>query len=107
VDYVDCGYLCTFNQGVCGLSSMTGINRYFSCTCLPGYMGAYCAIPICASNCNYAGTCSAPNTCTCLRGRMGANCELDCGCGGHGSCNADQSCLCDAGFNFNATSKKC
>lgn len=107
VDYKDCGYLCTFNQGTCGLASMVGNNRYYSCTCLPGYTGFYCSIPICSSQCNYNGTCVGPNNCSCFRGKMGANCELDCGCGGHGTCNADQTCQCDAGYVFNSTSKKC
>ena len=86
---------------------MIGINRYFACTCNPGYTGAYCSIAICAGNCNYAGTCSAPNTCSCFRGRMGANCSVDCGCGGHGTCNPDGTCLCDTGFTYNSTSRKC
>ena len=38
---------------------------------------------------------------------MGTNCEIDCGCGGHGTCNTDKTCQCDEGFFFNATSKKC
>lgn len=107
VDYYECGYLCTFNQGTCGLVSTVGVNRYFGCTCFPGYTGIACSIAICDSKCSYAGNCIAPNTCSCLRGRSGANCEIDCGCGGHGTCNADNSCLCDAGFIFNTTTKKC
>jgi hypothetical protein len=38
---------------------------------------------------------------------MGNDCSVDCGCSGHGVCNADGSCLCDIGFVFNQTSKKC
>lgn len=107
IDYSDCGYKCTFDQGTCNLVRMVGINRYYSCTCLPGYTGVNCAIPICSSKCSYNGTCTAPNKCTCFRGRMGDNCELDCGCGGYGTCKPDQTCQCDAGYTFNSTSKKC
>lgn len=107
IDYMDCGYLCTFNQGTCGLSSINGINRYFQCTCNAGYTGYYCSIPICSSNCSYAGKCVAANTCSCFRGKTGANCEIDCGCNGHGTCGANNVCNCDAGFNFNSTSKQC
>lgn len=38
---------------------------------------------------------------------MGANCTVDCGCGGHGTCNSDTTCLCDSGYFFNSTTKKC
>ena len=38
---------------------------------------------------------------------MGSTCEIDCGCGGHGVCNADKTCKCDEGFVFNTISKKC
>lgn len=107
IDYVECGYLCTFNQGVCELKNTVGIFRYFSCTCNPGYTGSECAIAICPGNCNYNGKCTAPNTCSCFRGKMGAQCQTDCGCGGHGTCNADGTCKCDEGFVFNTTSKKC
>lgn len=60
VDYYYCGYLCTFNQGTCGLSYIEGNNRYFNCTCFTGYTGATCSIAICSSKCNYAGKCTAP-----------------------------------------------
>lgn len=83
------------------------MNRYFSCNCNPGYTGVHCGIPICSTNCNYAGKCTAPNTCSCFRGRMGANCETDCGCNGHGICNTDATCQCDSGYFYNSTSKKC
>ena len=87
--------------------NVVGITRYFGCTCYPGYTGNACAIPICPGNCNYNGRCTAPNTCTCFRGKMGANCTTDCGCGGHGTCNNDTTCLCDSGYIFNTTSKRC
>lgn len=107
VDFYECGYLCTFNQGTCGLSYTIDNNRYFSCTCFQGYTGAACSIAICPGNCSFAGTCASPGVCSCYRGKMGTNCELDCGCGGHGTCNADQTCNCDTGFNYNTTSRKC
>lgn len=89
------------------MTNVVGITRYFGCTCNPGYTGVHCGIPICNGNCSFAGKCTAANTCTCFRGRMGSNCEIDCGCGGHGLCNSDGTCQCDAGFIFNSTSKKC
>ena len=64
---------------------------YYSCTCSLGYTGFYCSIPICTSQCNYNGTCSASKKCTCLRGKIWADIELDCGCVGHGACNSDQT----------------
>lgn len=48
IDYVECGYLCTFNQGVCEFKEIIGVNRYFQCNCYPGYIGAYCAIAQCS-----------------------------------------------------------
>lgn len=60
IDYKDCGYLCTFNQGTCFLNKTIGIYRYYNCICNPGYTGYYCSIPICTAKCGYAGTCVAP-----------------------------------------------
>jgi hypothetical protein len=57
-DFIECGYLCSSN-GICGLSSIIGNNRYFNCTCNAGYIGAYCGIAICTGDCNYQGTCTA------------------------------------------------
>lgn len=106
-DYFDCGYLCTFNQGVCLLNSTIGNNKYYTCTCNPGYIGVHCGIPLCTGNCNFAGTCISAEKCQCLRGKMGDKCQTDCGCQGHGTCKTDGTCQCDDGFVFNATSRKC
>lgn len=107
VDFVDCGYLCNFNNGTCVLRSIVGINRYYGCDCNAGYIGNTCGIPVCDSKCSYNGICSAAQTCSCFRGKIGADCSIDCGCGGHGTCKPDGSCLCDTGYIFNSTSKKC
>ena len=60
IDFSDCGYLCTFNQGTCVLKSIVGINRYFGCNCYPGYIGNTCGIAVCTSKCSYNGLCTAP-----------------------------------------------
>lgn len=74
IDYVECGYLCTFNQGTCVLSSIVEKNRYFSCECKPGYAGIHCGIALCNGNCSFSGVCTAAETCRCYRGKMGAKC---------------------------------
>lgn len=108
IDYIDCGYKCTFDQGSCVLTKTTENKRFYGCECFEGYKGNTCGIPKCDSNCNYAGLCKKPNLCECFSGKKGKNCEIDCGCDGHGVCNdTSNECSCDQGFEFDKAIKKC
>jgi hypothetical protein len=109
VNFFDCGYKCTFDNGYCLLNNTKKFNRYFSCQCKEGYMGAHCGIPICKSKCNFNGDCISAENCSCYEGFSGVNCEIDCGCNGHGKCNPEtnKTCICDPGFKYNPQANKC
>ena len=108
IDYFYCGYKCTFDQGVCVLKETIGMKRFYGCNCNEGYKGHACSIPICKSECSYNGICVKPDVCECFQGRKGDSCEIDCGCDGHGVCSdTTNECICDQGFNFDKTLKKC
>ena len=95
----DCGYYCTFGQGSCdAITAVDGRERYWGCTCKPGYWGVECSLFGCPANCSWAGTCLDAGVCRCYPGFAGDACQIDCGCGGHGTCRADHTCACDAGF---------
>jgi hypothetical protein len=78
--------------------SIVGFERYWACRCGPGYWGETCSRFTCAASCLHGGTCVDQDVCSCFPGFRGAACEIDCGCGGHGTCAPDGSCLCDAGW---------
>lgn len=111
-EHVDlCGYKCTFGQGVCAPSYISGKDRYWACQCAPNYYGKQCSLFDCTAHCNYAGKCLNPNVCQCYPGFNGTACEVDCGCKGHGRCSATPSigptCICDEGYTWSYTSKSC
>lgn len=68
LDFVDCGYECTFGQGSCVLSSVNGYRQYYTCDCLPGYYGSTCALFTCGNNCSWNGDCIDHDICSCFRG---------------------------------------
>ena len=99
VQYKQCGYKCTFDQGVCAVSGVYGPNEYWSCTqCHPQHFGATCSRFRCEGDCNGHGHCLDANVCSCLRGYAGQDCAHDCGCSGHGQCRSDGTCICDVGW---------
>jgi len=98
VDYKACGYQCTFDQGLCLVNQTFDVNRYWSCQCLAPYFGATCSQFQCQNGCNYNGHCIDQDVCSCFRGFKGDSCDIDCGCGGHGQCKADNTCVCDVGW---------
>ena len=65
----DCGYKCTFDSGVCAVTSQIGGDQYWGCTCKPMYSGLSCSIFGCQNNCSWAGTCLDHNVCACYPGR--------------------------------------
>eukprot|EP00798_Chlamydomonas_sp_ICE-L_P027889 gene27889-12006_t len=83
----NCGYQCTFGQGVCNVSTTNAKIRTWGCSCKPGITGLTCSIVQCPSNCSGNGF-------------RGPACSQDWGCGGHGSCSPDgtSTCVCDAGW---------
>ncbi len=97
-EHYNCGYKCTFDSGFCNNTEVQGSERYWTCQCKAAYTGLTCAIPKCANNCSWSGTCLESNVCNCYPGFKGSACEVDCGCNGHGVCKADGTCACDAGW---------
>ena len=99
-----CGYFCTFDQGVCAPVSISGFERYWGCKCGLGYWGTSCSRFTCAAPCLHGGTCIDQDVCSCFPGFTGRSCEVDCGCNGHGVCDAKgTSCLCDEGWRLGAS----
>ncbi|KAM9966855.1 hypothetical protein ACTFIR_007090 [Dictyostelium discoideum] len=98
-----CSNDCSGNQGICDLSTGT-------CYCEPGYSGSDCSFKNCGSSvpeCNGAGTCNgATGLCTCDSTHVGDYCQYSTSacpnnCGGsvaYGTCNANKTCTCNAGF---------
>jgi hypothetical protein len=99
IDYFECGYKCTFDQGNCVVKSIQGLSRMWGCDCKPGYYGRTCSLFDCPNNCSWNGLCKAKDTCECYPGYFGPQCEHSCGCNGHGRCNADNTaCIFDDGY---------
>jgi hypothetical protein len=94
----DCGYYCTFDQGVCSPTNVVGFERYWACKCGPGYWGRECSRFSCAGACSYNGVCVDKDVCSCFPGYSGRRCEVDCGCSGHGECGSGGGCVCDDGW---------
>jgi hypothetical protein len=71
-----------------------------TCTCLAGWSGATCAVPVCASGCNN-GTCSAPGLCTCTSGWSGSTCLTPVCASGcvNGTCTSPDTCSCATGWS--------
>ena len=95
------------------------------CTCLSGWSGVACDIPVCDPPCNTHAHCSQPNTCECVGQWRGANCgkntnthllnrnllyfckhheifldicAIDCGL--HGTCDdSGETCICELGYS--------
>uniref|UniRef100_A0A8C8BT09 Fibrillin-2 n=1 Tax=Otus sunia TaxID=257818 RepID=A0A8C8BT09_9STRI len=47
------------------------------CQCQKGYIGTYCAQPVCENGCQNGGRCIGPNRCACVYGFTGPQCERD------------------------------
>uniref|UniRef100_A0A663MRY9 Uncharacterized protein n=1 Tax=Athene cunicularia TaxID=194338 RepID=A0A663MRY9_ATHCN len=47
------------------------------CQCQKGYIGTYCAQPVCENGCQNGGRCIGPNRCVCVYGFTGPQCERD------------------------------
>lgn len=111
--HYDCGYKCTFDQGECVVSEVSGYNVYHSCECAEGYYGRHCGLFNCQDNCNWSGDCIDRDVCSCYRGFRGPFCEEDCGCSGHGRCADDDgegdvhSCVCDFGYKPSEDGSAC
>uniref|UniRef100_A0A383V938 EGF-like domain-containing protein n=1 Tax=Tetradesmus obliquus TaxID=3088 RepID=A0A383V938_TETOB len=95
-----CGYKCSFDQGVCKPTSLVGSTQYYGCSCAPPFSGLTCNLFSCPGNCSWSGSCLEPGLCACWPGFAGSACEVDCGCNGHGMCTADNSCACDQGYTL-------
>eukprot|EP00961_Rhodomonas_salina_P255689 3455441-Rhodomonas_salina.9 len=106
-EHVECGYKCTFDQGVCRPHRTEGLERYWQCQCGNGYWGSTCSRFECPDQCNHAGMCIDQGICSCFPGYSGERCEHDCGCGGHGECDAEGTCACDAGWRRSASGETC
>jgi hypothetical protein len=92
---------------------------YNNCTCLTGYTGTQCNIPICysilatqSSVCsNGNGTCTNHDICTCNTNYSGNQCQypicynyssIDARvCSGKGSCSSPNTCTCNTGYTGN------
>ena len=82
-----------------------GFDASTSCeTCLPGFSGSKCNVPVCKGGCSNGGTCVSPNKCDCTSGWEGSQCTLPIcfsqqigGCG-HGKCTAPGTCTCWSGW---------
>ena len=98
----ECGYHCTFDQGVCKPYKVEGLEQYWRCECGHGYWGTDCSRFDCADNCNYNGMCVDLDVCSCFPGYTGERCQQDCGCNGHGECTDAGSCQCDNGWKLGA-----
>ncbi|KAG2422805.1 hypothetical protein HXX76_015752 [Chlamydomonas incerta] len=97
----DCGYKCTFDQGSCNISTVSGFTRTWTCACKgpPGLIsGRHCSIVSCPNDCSWNGECLDVGVCSCYPGYSGADCSVDCGCGGHGTCDGAGGCVCDVGW---------
>lgn len=113
-EHVDlCGYKCTFGQGDCLPSYVSGMDRYWACSCHAPFYGAQCSLFDCVDSCHYNGLCLNPNLCKCYPGYNGTYCETDCGCSGHGTCSKTSSspsgatCLCDEGWTWSPSLLRC
>lgn len=103
VEHYDCGYKCTFDQGVCVPTKIDGVHRYHTCECKPEFHGRHCSLFTCSNDCNWSGQCLDHGICSCYPGFRGSSCEVDCGCGGHGYCADPGSiapCICDVGYKW-------
>jgi len=70
------------------------------CTCKPGWIGSFCDMPLCPSNCNKRGMC-LHGKCLCQPGWHGKACHIQrCpnDCSGSGYC-IQGKCKCNEGFD--------
>lgn len=98
-----CSKICE-NGGTC-----TGPD---TCSCLSGWIGDDCSIPVCSTACGARQVCVGPDTCGCIPGYTGLpacstpQCAQNCAHGG--SCTAPDTCSCSSGwFDSNCTTPVC
>lgn len=90
------------------VTNVTDVHRYWTCECKPGFYGRTCSLFDCNQRCNWRGECVDKDVCSCFPGFTGDDCSVDCGCGGHGNCNAtDNTCICDVGWRRAANGTTC
>ncbi|XP_041369439.1 protein crumbs-like isoform X2 [Gigantopelta aegis] len=86
------------SDGCSDISGSTAPSTAFNCSCLPGYTGAICDIPIdfCTSlPCQNGGNCTSSNqsyTCQCQDGFNGTDCENSIFCSMHEPCENNGVC---------------
>uniref|UniRef100_K3X6C8 EGF-like domain-containing protein n=1 Tax=Globisporangium ultimum (strain ATCC 200006 / CBS 805.95 / DAOM BR144) TaxID=431595 RepID=K3X6C8_GLOUD len=83
-----------------------------TCSCLFGWSGDDCSIPVCDAGCAPRQVCVGPNQCSCIPGYTGFPtcttplCAQTCANGG--SCSAPDTCACASGwFDSNCTTPVC